>query len=405
MIKVSRKYMLIAGGVLALLFLLGRRDPDREHETARVERAEFEVWSTYSGSIQPQDARSIISRIRGSGILTEIIPDGTSVTQGMVIAKFDASVWEDDILEAEKKLSLAEADYKSLVKAKIPLETRELETKLMAAEQKLSDERQALRDTIELRADDLVPQHEVEQLEVKVKTREAEIEGIKKTMELTEQYLHPSAVQRAHATLTTSSNEYASIKKRIDHSVIRAPSAGIAVLKPAHFSGEYRSARVGDTVYYSQAFMTISDMDELIARCHVPEQELTHIAPGAAAVVRPIAFPGMGLDGHVVSVSSMAQPLPGSNTGGKYFDIVVKIDSRNASLKSDMSAQVSILSYKASNALLVPRSAVWWQDGNAYCSVRSLGRKSRQKVAVGAAGSGKIEILDGLAAGQRVIVK
>jgi len=405
MTRINRKYLMPAAALLFVLIAASRCRPSDGYAVARAERGNIEVWSTYAGAIQAENARDIMSRIRGSGILNEIVADGTYVTQGMRIAAFDASNWEGDMLEAEKNLLLARADYESLVNAKIPLEIRDLETKLTAAEQKLADEKQALNDTRELRQEDLVPEYEVRQLEVKVATVESEIEGLKQTIELTKQYLHPSAIQRAQATLTSASNEYVNIQEQIDNSVVRSPCAGVAVHKPAHFSGEYRAARVGDTVYYSQTFMTVSDMSELVARCDVPEQELTRISTGAKAIISPIAFPGMQLEGKVLTVSAMAQHLPGKSGGAKFFEIVVKIHSNNEFLRSEMSAQVSILSHKAEDAVLIPRSAVWWQDGAAYCYIQRMGGKHKCRIKTGAASDGSIEVLEGLEPGQKVIIK
>lgn len=401
----TKKSIAIVVAIVLTLLLTGKCRSSSHAETARIERGNLEVWSTYLGAIESQNVRNIVAEIRGSAALTEIIPDGTSVTQGTPVAKFDASQWEDNLLDAKKDLELATADHSSLVNAKIPLEMQELRTKLMAAEQKLKDEEQALIDTRELRSEDLVPEFEVKQLELKVSNAKAEIDGLNKTIELTRDYLHPAAIQRAEASLISASNAYINTKSKLEDSIIRAPCDGIAVHKPTNISGDFRSARVGDTVWRSQVFMTISDMNDLIARCDVPEPELTRITVGAEAVVQPIAYPDVELQGTVLTVGSMAQHLPGQPEGAKFFEIVVKIDPGHSGLRSDMSAQVRILSYKRQDVLLIPRTAVWWEDGKSYCYVARFGKQQKKLIKLGVSDNSHFEVLDGLEPGQKVIIK
>ena len=403
--SLSRKHIGLIIAAIACVIVFARMKRDKGFETAKLERGQIEVWSVYVGTIESQHVRNLASTIRGSATITEIVPDGTPVTQGMAVAQFDASDWEDDILDAEKDLLLAEADYESLINAKLPLEIRELDSKVIKAKQTLADQTQGLKDTRELYAEDLVPEYEVKQLEVKVSTTEAEIAGLLKTKELTEKYLHPAALRRAQASLDSSSKAYVNTQKKIEASIARSPADGIAVLKQTNISGDFRAARIGDTLWHSQVFMTVSDMNDLVAKCDVPESELTRVTPGAAAVIRPIAYPEMQLHGKIISVASMAQHLPGHSDGAKFFEVAVQIDSQAHELRSDMSAEIHILSHQADDALLIPRSAVWWEQGQSYCFTVSFGRRKKRPITLGIADGSRFELLDGLEPGQKVIVK
>ena len=391
---------------IIILFTIGRCRRSKETAVARIERGSIEVWSTYIGTIESQNVRNISHHIHGSATITEIIPDGTCVTQGMPIARFDASRWEDDMVEASKNLLLARADYESLINAKLPLEIRELESKLMTSEQKLGDEKQALQDTTELFEDNLVPEYEVKQLEIKVKNMKIEIDGLKETIELTKRYLHPAARKRAQASLDSASNAYVNIQQRIEDSILRAPCSGIAVHKPTNVSGDYRVPRVGDTIWQSQVFMTISDMSDLVARCDVTESELTRITPGATAIVTPIAYPELKLNATVMTVGAMAQVKPGRSYGAKFFQVVLKVESAdNKTIRSDMSAEVRILSHQAENVLLIPRTAVWWENGEPYCEISKFGESEKRHLKLGFADESNFVLIDGLEPEQKVVIK
>ncbi len=401
----NQKRILLVAVILGVTLVSSHCSRRPQFETEMIKRGELAVWSLYIGTIEPQNVRNVVSHIRGSATLTEIVPDGTLVTQGMTVACFDASNWEDEMVEAEKNLLLARADYDSLVHAKLPIELSDLESSLMKARQALNDEQQTLSDTRDLLAEDLVPEYEVKQLEQRVEALGAEIAGLIQTLNLTKRYLHPAARQRAQASLDSASNAHATISKKIEMSVVKAPSNGIVVHKQTNIGNEYRTVRTGDTIWHTQVFIMITDMSDLIARCSVPEPELTRIVSGAHTVVHPVAYPAMKLTGTVASVSSMARHLPGRSDGARFFDVIINLNETDTLLRSDMSAVINILSYKSDDALLIPRSAVWWEQGRSFCNVMKFGQPRKTPVSVGMADNSHFELLNGVQPEQKVVVR
>ncbi|PYQ81616.1 MAG: efflux RND transporter periplasmic adaptor subunit, partial [Acidobacteria bacterium] len=90
------------------------------------------------------------------------------------------------------------------------------------------------------------------------------------------------------------------------------------------------------------------------------------------------------------------------------FEVRVSIDNPGKELKANMTANAEIVLEEHANALIVPESAVTYDaQKNAFVSVVSPGAKSGRKkvqVKVGVGNGTKIEVLDGLKAGDKVIV-
>ena len=45
----------------------------------------------------------------------------------------------------------------------------------------------------------------------------------------------------------------------------------MVVYRPLHLGVDYRTVRVGDSIYFNQPFMAIPDMRDVVVECSVPE--------------------------------------------------------------------------------------------------------------------------------------
>jgi HlyD family secretion protein len=91
------------------------------------------------------------------------------------------------------------------------------------------------------------------------------------------------------------------------------------------------------------------------------------------------------------------------------FEVRVSIDNPGKELKANMTANAEIVLEEHANALIVPEAAVTYDaQKNAFVSVVSPGAKNGRKkvqVKVGVGNGTKIEVLDGLKAGDKVILQ
>ena len=163
--------------------------------------------------------------------------------------------------------------------------------------------------------------------------------------------------------------------------------------------------RIGDSVYPNQPFMTLPDPTELSVQLEVPEAELGRVLEGREAVVRPMAFPDVKLEGAVATVGSVAQNPPGQPAWQRFFHVVVRLKSTLADprVRPGMTATVQILSYFNPRATIVPRIAVSWDGDRPWALVRSGSSSERRILKLGQANDRFYEVLDGLKPGETVI--
>jgi membrane fusion protein, multidrug efflux system len=135
--------------------------------------------------------------------------------------------------------------------------------------------------------------------------------------------------------------------RELDHTVVRAPFAGIVTQVPTLRPGKYLQAST--TAFY------LVDTDHLWVEATPKETELTYVRPGQPVTVTVDTYPDQEWHGTVESISPAAAQqfalLPAQNTSGNWVKIVQRIDMRirlNTSdknqppLRAGMSVEVNI---------------------------------------------------------------
>jgi membrane fusion protein (multidrug efflux system) len=130
----------------------------------------------------------------------------------------------------------------------------------------------------------------------------------------------------------------------VEHTVVRAPIAGIASKVPT----------VGQYVAPGAAVMTVVADRDVWVEANYKETELTHVAPGQSVSVRVDTYPGREWRGRVESISQATgaefSVIPAQNATGNWVKVAQRIPVRIAiewregdpELRAGMSALVDI---------------------------------------------------------------
>lgn len=170
---------------------------------------------------------------------------------------------------------------------------------------------------------------------------------------------------------------------------------------------------VGQVVSSGAPLLTVTDVTGLQVVAEVDETDVLLVTPGVVAVVELDAVPGAQYDATVTSVD--VAPTTSSRGGVSYR---VRLDlGAGSSPSSDgeaaapmprpgMSAIVDLqVRTSGSSALAVPSSAVLRDAIEPAVLVVEDGRVRRTTVVLGAEGEDRVEVLEGLAPGARVVAR
>lgn len=172
--------------------------------------------------------------------------------------------------------------------------------------------------------------------------------------------------------------------------VWRSPVAGVLVQK---------NVLQGAPAMQNQVLLRIADLSLLWLDAQVSESQLEGLGVGQAAVATLPALPGRALEGKVVFVAPTIDPT------ARTAAVRVEVPNAGGALRPGMFARLAFVRRLADDVLLAPREAVLDSGLRqiAWIAV-GKGRFEPRKVVVGrAADGGMVEVLEGLAPGERVV--
>ncbi|HZP48406.1 MAG TPA: efflux RND transporter periplasmic adaptor subunit [Vicinamibacterales bacterium] len=149
--------------------------------------------------------------------------------------------------------------------------------------------------------------------------------------------------------------------------------------------------------------MTVGDIDQVFVRGKVDEADIGRVRLGQPARIRVETFKDRAFSGRVTQIS----PMGVEKDNVTDFEVKVSIDNPGKELKANMTANAEIVLEEHPNALIVPESAVAYDaQKNAFVNVMLPSAKNgvaKTPVKVGIGNGTKIEILEGLKAGDKVV--
>lgn len=160
---------------------------------------------------------------------------------------------------------------------------------------------------------------------------------------------------------------------------------------------------VGDYLKDGADMVNIEDMDAVLLDFRLPERFQAKIRAGQTAQLTLDALPGRPFTAVVQAVD----PLIEAN--GLSVGVRGCIDNRQQSLRPGMFARVNAVFGSRQNALVIPEEAIIPQGGRTFVVKVVAGEKAdtwvSQRVAVklGLRQPGKVEVLEGLAADERLV--
>ncbi|HEY7131498.1 MAG TPA: efflux RND transporter periplasmic adaptor subunit [Candidatus Limnocylindrales bacterium] len=204
-------------------------------------------------------------------------------------------------------------------------------------------------------------------------------------------------IRQARIQLLNAQNAYdqakASLKDLQDtaaHASLVAPAAGIvtAVNVTAGADAPSGAAITVDSTSYQ-------------VTADVVESDISAIQLGQSATVS-VSSIGADLDGKVAAIAPTAASSSSSSSVVS-FAVTIDVTSPPATLKSGMSADITITTASASNVLAVPAAAIRGSNGNYSVLVLQDGQPVSTPVQVGLMTSSLVEVKSGLNEGDVVV--
>jgi RND family efflux transporter MFP subunit len=402
--RIPRSRWTIPLVIASLLVVPGAWLLARESDTpattvgTKVKQGEFKVVVTTAGELRAvkfvqvqgppnaQQAESYQMKI------ASIVPEGTVVKEGDVVAELDRSGIAAKRAEVFIALQKAEAQFEqaqldstlNLSKAREDMKTMELqlEEKRIAKEQSVY-EAPSIRRQAEIdyeKAERALAQAKVD---YKTKTEQAQ-----------------AKMREVGADVERSRNKLEIVDRVMQGFTIRAPSDGM-VIYVKEWNGKKKTA--GSQISsWDPTVATLPDLSRMETITYVNEIDVRKIAVGHPVSITLDADPTKHLTGKVTAVANVGEQRP--NADAKVFEVKVAVEQADTTLRPGMTTATAIETYSVKNALFVPLEAVMAEGDTPFVFKRNGAGLVRQEVETGAMNDDEVVIRRGLESGDEVVL-
>lgn len=333
-------------------------------KTAAAEKHKLQTSLELAGVLVPAQTVNIVSKI--SGQVTEMKYNvGDSVKTGTILVRMETKTLNAQLIQAEAGLQSAKAAELSAENqatlAQINLDTA----------QKAYDKTKVLYDA------GAASQSQMDDLTNKLELARTQYENAT-----------GSVKEQALASISTANANINSVRVQMENSIIKSPIDGIIVNKNIN-TGEIASPTAASPI------MTIADTSILKLKGMVAQEMLPLLQQGQEINVTIDIYADKVFKGKIESIGPMAVST------GTLFPIEISIVNSEG-LKAGLSAHASI-DIAEEKGVIVPAAAVVRKEGESYVFVVKDNIASKRIVTTGLKNDKEIEILKGLAEGEKVV--
>ena len=398
-----KKTIMFTAIVLAVLFLAfllftGKKEVE-PYVTTEAKKGTFEVLVYTSGTLEAENSEKIMipeelgsRNVRIYEIkISDIVEEGTVVKEGDYIASLDHKAVEEALVQARDELEQS---------------LNELDDAKMDSNLNLSNNR-----------DQIINAHEqVEEMQIildesvyespsVIRKAEMDLDKAKRVLEQEKKAyalrVHQAGarVNRRVVNMNLKANRVKELEDAYKLLNIYAPKPGMVIYAKDRFGDKIK---VGSTVSrWMPVIATLPDLSRMISVTYVNEIDISKVKPGQKVTLGTDAFPEKMLEGEVLSVANIGQPLPKSDA--KVFEVRIRVFGSDSDLRPAMTTSNVIRTGTFREEVYIPTDAIFKNDSINLVFIEGK-TVTRQIVDIGEENENYTIIRKGVEAGQKVLL-
>lgn len=207
---------------------------------------------------------------------------------------------------------------------------------------------------------------------------------------LDQKRLTASAFDTAKSALLRAEARLDSARTDLDHMILRAPFPGTV---------GFSQVDEGAVVATTTPIGTLDDISELDVEFPIPERFFGEVAVGAAVRARTRIFPDEIVDGQVAAIDRRVDEV------SRAFLVRARFANPDLRLPAGVFMQVDLV-LDSRPGVLAPEEALVTEAGEVFLFVIGPDSKAQKRsVTLGGRRAGEAEVIDGLAPGEKVVVR
>lgn len=337
----------------------------------------FLVTVTISGELQAKSSINIMGpeKARAANIwqmkLTNIVPEGTVVKKGTFVADLDKSEITGKFKDSQLSVQKLEAVYLQ-TKLDSTLALSQARDELVGLAYSQEEKRLAMEQSA-YEAPAMRRQAEIEHERAQHAYEQAKKNYVTKTKQSI------AKAQAAELDLLKERQRLELYQTTMQDFTIVAPADGM-VIYAREWDGKKKV--VGSTVSsWDPIVATLPDLREMESITYISELDIQKIAANQPVKLKLDADPNKLLTGSVASVANIGEQRP--NSDSKVFEVRIKVDRSDTTLRPAMTTSNEILVAKLDSVISVPLECVHTEGSTTFVYKKNGGSIVKQVVQLG----------------------
>jgi membrane fusion protein, multidrug efflux system len=373
-----------------------RSEVARPVKTMVVAAGDQLLARTFPGKVEA--SKSVELAFQVPGLLVKLpVKEGQKVAKGVVIAQLRQDEFQARLKSVQGQFDQARANLSALQLGEREEERLRREAQLRAADAKLANAKTEFERYARLVKSSAVSRAEYELAETAYRVAQEDQKAARQSVEKGS-VARQEDIDAQQAQVTTIEGRLAEANLQLRDTTLRAPYNGVVA---------QRFVEENQTIVANKPVVTFQNTDEIDIVADVPEAAMAADIRSAAVAQMVAEFstaPGMQFPVRIKEAAQVADPAT------QTFQVRVAMKApRNVLVLPGMTATV-VATYRRPGAqgrrILVPIAAVYKEDtGDQVAWVIGPNQMaSRRLVKMGPASDGRVEIVDGLRPGDRIVV-
>jgi HlyD family secretion protein len=389
--KIKSPYILIAGAIVASGFLFFYTKPSEVKELiAKAREDKLEIAVVNTGELKAKNYTEMVAPLglRPLNIYTvkiqDLIPEGTVVKEGDIVAQLDKS----DVMMKITEESLSYQRQTS--------QFRQAQLDTTLAMRNARDELVNLKYVTEEKK--LVMQQS--KFEPPAVQRQAEIDYEKAIRTLDQKTQNYKTLQAQSVTkMLIIGSDVSKAKSKLDQLMnvvekltIKAPKAGMLIYEK-EWDGKKKTTGFMLNVW-EPIVAKLPDLREMQSITYINEVDIQKVKLGQKVIITLDAQSGKQLEGNVKSIANIGEQKP--NSDAKVFEVIIDITTRDTTLRPSMTTSNKIITEVINKSTIVPLECIHTDKKINFVFKKTADGFERQEVKLGPANETEVTVLKGL---------
>ena len=343
-----------------------------------------ELVQTVVASGRVTSPQRVTVALQGSGrVLRVAVAEGQTVERGQLLIELDNSDSRASLAQASAAVAQARARVRQLGELSQPLAAQALAQAQATALQA----RKALERNRDLVAQGFISQAALDDAQRAVDVANSQVAGAQAQVKASTPSGSDTALAQAALAQAIAGEQLA--RAKLAQGQVLAPSSGVLIS---------RDVEVGDIVQPGKALMVLAASGQAQVLIQIDEKNLSKIALGQKAFGSADAFPNQRFDAVVAYIN------PGVDATRGSVEVKLAVASPPAYLRQDMTVSIDIETARRTATVVVATSTI--EDATTdkpWVLVVRDRHAVKQFVTLGLRGDTRVEVLDGIRAGEGVV--